>query len=104
MDAHRAALEEIALHPELLGIKEPILETRLEVPVRNKRGRVLTDIDVLFLTPSLAYVVEVKTGCRPDFDKAYQQSLKARKYANRNYPQSARSMIVWYKDERIIVI
>lgn len=96
MDAHRLALEEIANDPTIIGLPEPY-ELRLEVPVQNRKGRTLTDIDLLLIDEDgLPYIVELKTGKHPKWSRAYRQLSQGARYVSREYGCDPVRMLVHY--------
>ena len=72
MGSHRKGLEKIAENPGLIGVHNAI-DVKLEVPVYNHKGRVVTDIDVWLDTTTGVYIAEYKSGHRRRWQCALRQ-------------------------------
>ena len=83
---HDGAVKNIADHPELLGL-ERVVESCVEVPIRNWHGRLITEIDVLFILEGNFYV-PVEYKCNHTFrneQKAFHQLIMAEKGVRINF-------------------
>lgn len=83
--AHKRGLDRILEDPLAIGVRN-VENYEVELEIRNKKGRSLTDIDLLFFTTDNGiYVVEYKSGTRPCRTKARKQVQKGALWVRQEY-------------------